>query len=452
MKIHTAEKYIRSLPTAPDRANVMRARIKALISASFRTLGLRAIRPTVIGIAGRESEYAADIVSRGLVMSGSVPAVADMDPEAALSNCLHISGKALGDDEAAQLLTVIRKESMKLTVSDPAAVSGFTAFEIRQVFMYCACCRAGTSHVIVKLDTDKVTAFFSALLPKAKIMLLTPIGQEGLESVRAMCGQQTGEIISSPQIEETNRGVSALCADLNCSYNLVVRSQIEASASGVMNIAFKYKGIKTTARTCLASSVWSAAAALEVLKRTMRTAHENPEQIMASAVTSSTKCRGKTLSISPAVIGITVTPSQIAEDTNLRDDVALICRNLGTTVNVITSNKTAESAVQSDISGAGSRISAVLAEIAGCGLRRGKIFVPESPEDEDKTMHLLFASGTYQTNGKNETTETGETEMSEKTKERAGLTTADELTVVIGECELVCRIRDLAGKYGGAGI
>ncbi|MCQ2354766.1 MAG: hypothetical protein MJ102_06650 [Clostridia bacterium] len=450
MKIHTAEKYIRSLPTAPDRANVMRARIKALISASFRTLGLRVIRPTVIGIAGRESEYAADIVSRGLVMSGSVPAVADMDPEAALSTCLHVSGKAVGDDEAAELLTAIRKESMKLIASDPAAESGFTAFEIRMIFMYCACCRAGTTHVIVKLDTDKVTAFFSALLPKAKIMLLTPISQEGLAAVRAMCGLQTGEIISSPQNEETNRGVSALCADLNCSHNHVVRSQIEASASGVMNIAFTYKGIKTTARTCLASSVWSAAAALEVLKRTLRAAHQNTEKIMASAVASSTKCRGTTLSISPAVIGVTVTPSQMAEDTNLRDDVSLICKNLGTCVNVITSNKTAGYAMQEEFSGAGSRISAVLAEIAGCGVRQGKIIVTESPEDEDKAMHLLFASGTEQTDSKNDTKSTSEAEITENMVERTGSRTEDELTVVIGERELVCRIRDLAGKYGEA--
>lgn len=488
MKIHTAEKYCRSLSELPSRSLIMKKRFRTLNTAVSIAMGVRTSRLSSIAVIGRDGDYAVDILSRVFFAAGVDVAVADPDTDTLSADAVSVNGVSIGNEEAAEILTVIRREAVKLGADDPEGMAGLTRFEVRLAFIMCACARHGVGNVILKIDTDKVISPFAALLPVPSCVLVTSADLNGVNVLRSLCGGQTHEIVCAPQNEDINRNIAALCAELNCRHNMVARSQLEMDDDGFVGTRFRYRGIEAVSKTCFSSTVGASAAAIETVRGLKNRGIGIGDERIARAISaSSVHGRGSVLSIAPAVIGCVGSPENISGDTALAANIARVCLRRGAEANIILpteiANRTVFAERMAELTGMGCSVGM----IAVVGERQSistEVFVDAEVSvdaevlprnlpgnlpvdlsamkivrcaDADEAFSVLYAPRDGDGAGaKSDSNNKANSNSNSNANANANATTnicadacnTSQVTFVLGDRQLVERCAELSGKYG----
>lgn len=338
MKLHTAEKYCRSLPEITGRSQLLPLRFSRLAAETESRLKIKIPTEIHIVIVGSGAEYAASIINAAIDPgnTGTVAMINTAD-NVPLNETVLVAGKPVPDDDVAKTVTAIRTAAKKLCADDPELYSDLTRFEVRFLTSLCLCAESGTVYTVIRTDTPMLRREYAAVLPRPATVLITGVTAADISSVKAFCGKRTSDVVSSPQTEETNRAVASLCADLNCRHNVIAKGQLLTGKISCTGIPFSYKGIEAVSRTCFTSLAGVAAAAASALKiLSSDIPGLTAERISEAVCAVSGDPYGNIISLKPPVVCRTGSAFDIGTDSFLASDLEDIRNFFGAELVIVT--------------------------------------------------------------------------------------------------------------------
>lgn len=347
MKLHTAEKFCRSLPEIPGRSQLLSLRFSRLIAETECRLKIKIPTEIPLVIVGSGAEYAASIVNAAIDPgnTGTVAMINTAD-NIPLNETVLVAGKPVSGDDAAKTVAAIRTAAKKLCVDDPELYSELTRFEVRFLTSLCLCAESSTVYTVIRMDTPMLRREYAAVLPRPAMVLITGVTAADISSVKAFCGKRTADVVSSPQTEETNRAVASLCADLNCRHNVIAKGQLLTGKISCTGIPFSYRGIEAVARTCFTSLAGVAAAAASSLKILSAVIPGLTAERISEAVSSvSGDPYGNIISLKPPVVCRTGSAFNIGRDSFLASDLEDIRNFFGAELVIVTDSDNEGNAV-----------------------------------------------------------------------------------------------------------
>lgn len=252
MKLHTANKYLSSLPRKSEKGLV--ARFDALREATLTAVGADVALTVLLTVSGEEHSFVCRAAMAALAHAGYNAALISLDPEAPLEEMVHIGKNAVSDDEAAQVATAVRQAAVSLGITP-------TLIEAKLLCALALCSRKGCKNVIVGFDPMNIPHAFYDIFPSARTVALLP-SEASVSESSSIVRKGVLEVISAPRGEEEYRAISAVCAKVNCRHSVISRSAVASPTLTYKGIEFLYKDRKYSMRGHSESMIAEAVAAI----------------------------------------------------------------------------------------------------------------------------------------------------------------------------------------------
>lgn len=231
MKLHTANKYLSSLPQRAEKG--IATRFDALREAVLTALGIEGVSPVLLTVSGEEHSYVCRAAVAALAHAGHRAALICLDPRAPAEELVRLGQSSVADDEVAEVVTVIRRMASGLGVTP-------TIIEAKILCALALCGRRGLKNIILGFDPSRVTRAFFDIIPPSRTVALLPSEASAADSA-AIVRKGVLEVISAPRGEDEYRAISAVCAAVNCRHSVISRSAVASSAFTYRGIEFSYK-------------------------------------------------------------------------------------------------------------------------------------------------------------------------------------------------------------------
>lgn len=248
MKLHTANKYLSSLPQVSEKG--MAARFASLRESTFAALGADAAFSILLIVSGEEHSYVCRATAAALAYAGHSATLLNLDPSAPAEALVRIGQSHAGDDEVAEVVTAIRQSAIALGLTP-------TMIEAKLLCALALCSRKGCKNIILGFDPSRVSRAFFDIIPPSRTVALLPSEASAADSV-AIVRKGVLELISAPRGEEEYRAISAVCAAVNCRHSVISRSAITSPALTYRGIEFFYKNRKYAIRGHSESMIMAA--------------------------------------------------------------------------------------------------------------------------------------------------------------------------------------------------
>ena len=252
MKLHTANKYLLSLPRVAEKG--LGARFRALQEAAFAAFGIDRAVSVLLTVSGDEHSYVCRAVTAAFAHTGQSVAIVSLDPDASAAEIVKLGGNNASDDEAAHVVTVIRQSAASLGITP-------TVIEAKLLCGLALCALKGCKNVILGFEPTRVPRAFYDIVPLSRTVALLPSAVSVSDSA-AIVRKGVLEVISSPRGEDEYRAISAVCASVNCRHSVISRSAVAASALTYKGIEFSYKERKYAMRGHSESMITAALSAV----------------------------------------------------------------------------------------------------------------------------------------------------------------------------------------------
>ena len=293
MKLHTASKYLLSLPRESEKGS--RTRFASLRDAVFGAFGFDSTESVLLVALGEEHSYVCRAVSSSLMHAGYRVAVVNADPSRPAEEMVKVCGERLGDDAIAQVITEVRKAALALGVVP-------TAFEAGLISSLILCRLSECKNVLLGLDPSSVLKEDCGLVPFSKTVVLLS-SEAGVASGRAAVRRGTLEVISAPQGEDEYRSASSICAAVNCRHSVIAKGIVKLQNFSYKGILFSYKDHEYLMSGHAESMLMNAAAAVQAVRALERQGLNVSESDAQAALPGVTQeCGCKVISYNPCVI------------------------------------------------------------------------------------------------------------------------------------------------------
>lgn len=314
MKLHTANKYLSSLPTEAGKG--LRARFDALCKNVFSALELEVPTSAVLAVVGEEYSYTCRAVASAMEHAGHRVAIVALSSDSPAEALVKIGKKSVADDTVAEAVTELRRAASALGVIP-------TQTEARIVCSLALCGLMGCKNIIFGFDTPQISRAFYELLPLARVVAILP-SEAGAADSCAIVRRGVQEVVSVLHGEDEYRAVSAVCASVNCRHNVVSASAISSQILTYKGIEFSFKDHRYALRGHSLGMVTSACAAVLVIcalkRRGMNISEADIEATLPSVVSE----HGCTIvSYNPCII--TLTCREGVRKVQLLNDVERVC-------------------------------------------------------------------------------------------------------------------------------
>jgi hypothetical protein len=293
MKLHTASKYLLSLPKEAEKGS--RARFSSLRDAVFCAFGFDPTDSVLLAALGEEHSYVCRAVSSSLMHAGYRVAVVNADPLCPPEEMVKVCGERVGDDVISEVITEVRKSAKSLGVVP-------TAFEAGLICRLVLCRLSECKNVILGLDPAAVPKEDCALVPFSKTVVLLP-SEMGVAGGRAAVRRGTLEVISAPRGEDEYRSASAICAAVNCRHSVIAKGIVKLQNFSYKGILFSYKDHEYLLSGHSESMLMNASAAVQAVRSLERQGLNVSEaDVQATLPDIVSECGCKVVSYNPCVI------------------------------------------------------------------------------------------------------------------------------------------------------
>ena len=318
MKLHTANKYLSSLPNIAEKG--LGARFDTLREATFAALGVDTAFSVLLTAAGEEHFYVCRAVTAALAHAGHKAAMISLDPDAPVEELVELENGNVSDDEAAQVATAVRKAAAALGLTP-------THIEAKLLCALLLCCCKGYRNVILGFDPMRVPHTFYDIFPLARAVAVLP-SEASVPDACAIVRKGVLEVISAPRGEDEYRAISSVCAKVNCRHSVVSRSAITSSSFTYKGIEFSYKDSQYAMRGHSESMITAAASAVLAACALGRRGFKISEVDVSAVLPDvSPKYGCKVESYNPCIVALAC--RNVSSSPKLRSDAESVCAHFG---------------------------------------------------------------------------------------------------------------------------
>ncbi len=318
MKLHTANKYLSSLPDVAEKG--LGARFDALLEATCAALGIDVVSSALLAVSGKEYSYVCRAIASSLDHAGYGAALINLDPDAPAEELVKLAHVNVSDDDAAQVVTVIRRSAAALGITP-------TRVEAKLLCGLALCSRNGSKNIILGFDAARIPRAFCDILPLARTVVLLP-SDAGVSDSSAIVRKGVLEVISAPRGEDEYRVISSTCAKVNCRHSVIARTAIASLTLTYKGIEFSYREREYAMRGHSESLAIGAVAAILASCALGRRGFKINESDVAAILSDVSVDYGcKVESYNPCVIGLVC--RNRAEARQTRNDAEKVCAHFG---------------------------------------------------------------------------------------------------------------------------